>query len=688
MSTTVAQFNPIDCVAGVQPPTDKTQLATKHWTFSDKIRFVNGFARKIGGWASVNLTSFNGIQGATRTIYSSLINGITQTIIGTHEYLYSLRGSRLINVTPLLTTTTTIANSLATNYDTLANNPITTVNGSNTLTIADANASDYISGDVITLSGASGVGGILAAAINTNHIIRSVGVGSFTIRVGTTASSSATGGGASVIRTSGLITVTAASHGQANGDRVKLTSAANTGGIVAADINVEHIVRNITAGTFDVMTDGTASSSVSGGGGASTTYAKQLPEGARDESFGQGYGMGLYGVGLYGVPKLSSNAKRYPRIWFCDKFGDEIIMTPGNQGSLYQWDGDTDVAPVAISGAPAAINYTFVSDSIVVTFGAGGIENKIFASDQGDFTQWVASSENQVFEDIIENAGRFIGHIPVQGLNLIFTENQTRTMRYIGNPLVWEIKMLDPAIGMTAPLAGVCVNNVAYWMGHRNFYMWDGATVKVMPSNTDPQCTLLEYVFADFNIAQKSKVFCWYNADYNEIWWHYPSASSLDPDSVVRVGLDDYTWMPDTFERTAAEIPNALLGNPRLIYTDSNDEGTLYKHEYGLNADNLPMTWSLKTNLRNVMGKKTTTEVALIPDSIQTGNISIQVNNYQWPQSTQKTSDNTYTVTPTQPRIPILTNGRFCQYTFGSSDLDGYWQQGAWMEEVQAGGNN
>jgi hypothetical protein len=688
MSTKVSDLVPINCLPGVQPTTDKTALATQHWTLSDKIRFVNGFPRKIKGWVSIALTSVAGIQGVARTLFSSLINGIVQTVIGTNTYLYSLRGSSLVNVSPLVTATTAAANSLATHYGTLANNPITTTSGSAIITVADADAGRYAAGDLVTFSGSAAVGGILAATINTEHSIRAVAAGSYTVQVGTTATSTATGGGAAVVRKDGLIRVTSVAHEMLDGYRVKINAAAATGGVLAAEINVEHIIRNVSANTFDVMTDGTATSSVSAAGGAATTFQPQLDEGARDESFGQGYGMGLYGVGLYGVPKTSNNAKRYPRIWFCDKFGAKVVLTPGNQGGVYQWGGDISVAPALISGAPSAVNYLFVSDSILVTFGAGNIENKVFSSDQGNYSQWTASSTNQVFEDEIEGAGRLIGHIPVQGSNLIFTENQTRTFRYIGLPNIWEIKMLDPAIGMIAPMAGICVNNIAFWMGERNFYMWDGASVKIMPSNSDPQCTLLEYIFTNFNISQKSKVYCWYNSDYNEIWWHYPSASSLDPDMVVRVCIDDFTWMPDTFLRTCAERPNALLGYPRLIYTDSEDEGTLYRHETGDDADGTAITWSLKTNLRNNFGKDTTTEVALIPDNIQIGAINVQVNGYQWPQSTAKTSDNTYTFSPSSDRVPILANGRYTQYILGGSEIGQSWQMGAWHEQIQRGGSN
>ena len=98
--------------------------------------------------------------------------------------------------------------------------------------------------------------------------------------------------------------------------------------------------------------------------------------------------------------------------------------------------------------APSAINYVFVSNSIVVTLGADGIVNRIKSSDQGDPEQWTSSSTNQVFIDDIEGAGRFISHISVLGDNLLFTERQTYRFTYIGQPFIWRIEKLDDSVGI------------------------------------------------------------------------------------------------------------------------------------------------------------------------------------------------------------------------------------------------
>jgi len=678
MTTKPSQLTPIECLAGVEPVTDKTAFKTQHYTFSDKIRFVDGVPEKIGGWMNSPFANGDEVKGTSRSVFSATINGRVYTMIGTNEKLYSVIGSRLTNITPLDANTIAIANSLATHYATLANDPISVVLNSNIVTITDSEAALFKVGDIVTISGATTTGGILNTALNASHVIRSIVGTTYTVRVGTNATSTTSGGGASVVRSSGLITVTDAAHGQEDGDRVKITMAADTGGILAAAINLEFIIRNVTTNTFDVMTAGTATSSVSGGGGGATLYQQEIPIGLVNASFGQGYGMGLYGVGLYGVSKLSTAGQLYPRIWFFDRFGNTIVMTPGNQTGLYQWNGVTTTAPVLVSGAPDEINYAFVSDNILVTLGYQQ-GNEIFASDQGAITQWTASSTNQVFQDDVEGAARFLSHASVNGTNLLFTENQTYTFKYVGLPLIWDIELLEPNIGIIAPMARVVVEGVAYWMDDNNFYKWEGGNVQVIPSNSNYQTTIYNYVFGNLNTNQKSKIFCWYNKQYNEIWWHYLSELSNEPDRVARFNVKDQTWCPDTLDRTAAEYPIISLVNPRLI-----NVGTLYKHEIGTDDDLLPMEFTLKTNLRTT-GKDTTTVVGIVPDSIQNGDLELTIHSQLWPQATATMKEDILAIASDTTYVPYTVNGRFWDYTWVGAELGQAWQMGNWQEYVQKG---
>ena len=692
MTTKVSDLRPILNVAGVQPSTDKTALSTKHWTATTNIRFVNGVPQKIGGWNLSTFQSSNVAVGKMRTIYSAILSGATRTVLGTEQKLYSYIGSVLTNITPLKATTIAVANALDTHYATLAADPITTVLDSSDIVVTDTEAALFKDGDSYTLAGADATGGITAGQINNTLVVRDIGVNSITLTTAGTATSSVTGGGASVVRSSGLITINKTAHAQASGDRVKVTLAAAVGGVTAVQINLEFVIRNSVTNAFDIMTAGTATSSVTSGGGASTLYQEEITDGLAQASFGQGYGMGLYGVGLFGVSKTSTSGQLFPRTWFCDRYAETIISTAGNQTGVYTWDGAIAAAPVLLSNAPTAVNYAFMSNSILVTFGAGGVPNKIFSSNQRDITNWTASSTNQVYEKTQEGAGRLISHASALGMNLIFTENKCYTMQYVGadtantGGVIWKIKLKDASIGIIAPMARCVANDIVFWQGADNFYMWDGGEIKIIPSNTQNDSTILRYVYDDFNISQKLICFAWYNRRFNEIWFHYPSSGSDNPDRVARLCLTDMSWCPDTMSRLASEYPDTVLDIPRLSAASSTNS-ILYQHEVGTDDNGAALAFSI-TGSKLDSGRDTSNIVALIPDSTQVGSITAHVDTYLFPQSTTKMYTQDYTVTATTERVPASINGRIRQYTFSGSAVSQSWQMGLWGEQTQKSGSN
>jgi hypothetical protein len=665
---------PFSFLEGVEPVTDRTSSSTQHYISSKGIRFKDGFPEKIGGWQSLSFDGHSSIEGTARSIFSYKLDGYTRYLVGTHTNLYDIFGSVLTNITPVKTATIAIANSLDTYYGTLANDPISTTDGSTTITITDT-AHKFQAGDTVTLSGSTAVNGIPAGDINATQFIRSVpDANTYTIIVNTAATSTGTGGGASVVRASGIVTVNATAHDLSDGARVKIAGATAFGGILAAEINLEFIIRNSVTNAFDVVTEGTATSSVSGGGGAGTTYQEPIDAGNKDTTSGQGYGVGLYGVGLYGVSKTSTSSDP-PRIWSHDRFGDLTISMSNDQSELYSWDGDIEEAPIPVSNAPQG-NYCFVSNNIAVVLGASAEENRIQWSDQGGLTNWTTGQSGQ---DDIEGAGKFLSHASARGENLLFTENQTYRFRYIGGQFIWQTSLLDPSIGLIAQSARVVANGVVYWMGSNNFYMWRGGNVEVIPSNSSPECTALKYVFEDLNFGQKEKIFAWYNPKFREVWWEYNSSNSSDPDRVIRVNIDTFSWCIDELERTAAEYPSILSQTPYL----ANESGTIYLHENGLNDDGSGLDWNLETSF--VYGGTDTVQLsAFIPDHNVTGDVSVQVVTKDYPKSDNK-SDKTYTVSPTDDRISCGQNGRYWNYRLSSNALDQQWEGGLWYHEVKKG---
>ena len=223
-------------LANVPPGVDKDEndISSNIYIDADKIRFRNGYPETIGGWVSSSFTNQQTLSGVPRTIFSYIdANGAEHILIGTNSNLYSFESGGLFNITPLVTSTTAIASSLSTNYNTLGTtNPVSVTNGSRTITLTYTPFTQGIFqiGDIISVTGVTGtIGGITAATINASQSISAVTASTISFVVSTTANATATGGGSAVIVATRVVSVAQVAHGFSNGNRIKILAATGFG---------------------------------------------------------------------------------------------------------------------------------------------------------------------------------------------------------------------------------------------------------------------------------------------------------------------------------------------------------------------------------------------------------------------------------------------------------------------------
>ncbi len=664
---------------GTNPTPDATELETLHYTATDGVYFNDGKLWSLPGYISAEFSNGQVLRGAARTIvsYRSTIN---HYLVGTHSRFYTYENGALYNITPLLTATTAIANSIDTDYVTLANNPIATVITSKTVTITSA-AHKLVAADSVTISGVSGnVGGIPDAEINTTHIVRSVTTNTYTITVATTAATStASGGGASVISRTAILRVTAASHGMANGDRVLIASAATMGGIADTQINAQHIIRNIAAGTFDIVVTTKATSAVTAGGGASTTYSKQIVAGEINFSAGFGYGGGLYGVGLYGVGKTFTSVFKYPRIWSGGVYGDDFIGTAGGQTGVYIWENATATAPTALTNAPTAVNWVFIAGNIVVTLGQGGVGNRIKASDAGDATIWSASAASYAYSDDIEGAGTFISQASSKGINLLYTENEVYTFEFKDKPDIWETRLLFSSDGLIAPNARIELEEGVAWMGQGDFRIYDGASVSSIPNNT---CR--DYIYENLNYEATWKSFCRHDPVRKQVFFYFPLGAATEPDSYMIWNYKEGHCTLGTEDMTAAEQNVLQIQSPYTAYSISTSvDGSIYRRDIGDNADGAALTSYAETNYAMIGNGDFTMEITEItPDSTQTGSIDMTIYTKEYAQSTEEQTYSLDAITTTTEFMDTRAAGRQRKYRIEKNAVGERFSIGKWFETI------
>lgn len=278
-----------------------------------------------------------------------------------------------------------------------------------------------------------------------------------------------------------FITVTHASHGLSTGDYVRLSGAADTGGILAANINRAFAVDVVNANSYIVRASTNASSTVSGGGGGSVVAFRQV---------------------------LSSGIDR----WSVDSFGAVLVINPGFDGEIYEWDGTTSTLPTQVSNAPTA-NWIFVSNNSLIALAADGVPNRIMASSIGDRTAWTAGAPGSTaWQDDVEGITKFMCSAYSRGQSLLFTPSEILLFKYSGLPNLWDYEFLMRSEGITGKKAVCDIEDVVYWIGSTgNAYWFDGSTAQIIPGNT---CEFLMRANADASSFVRPV------PEYRQVWFY------------------------------------------------------------------------------------------------------------------------------------------------------------------------
>jgi len=142
------------------------------WYESEKVRFRSGTPEKIGGWQRISSSTFLGV---CRSLWNWVTLGALNLLgVGTNLKFYIERGGAYYDITPIRDTVT-------------LTDPFTATDGSPIITVADT-AHGCVTGDFVTYSGATGLGGNVSALIlNGEHQITLVNANVYTINVGVNA---------------------------------------------------------------------------------------------------------------------------------------------------------------------------------------------------------------------------------------------------------------------------------------------------------------------------------------------------------------------------------------------------------------------------------------------------------------------------------------------------------------------
>jgi hypothetical protein len=281
------------------------------------------------------------------------------------------------------------------------------------------------------------------------------------------------------------------------------------------------------------------------------------------------------------------------RLWSQSNFGEDLIFCPRG-GALYYWDASGGVSSnrgqnialmMGASDVPVKANLVLVSDisRFVFAFGAADIGSSTISpllirwSDQEDYLNWTPSATTQAGSISLSLGSYIVGSLQSRQEVLVWTDSAMYSLQYQGAPIVWGAQIVGDNISIAGPNAMSIASGVTYWMGVDKFYKYDGRTQTL-------RCDLRQYIFDDINQSQLQQVCSGTNEGFNEVWWFYCSANSVEIDKYVVYNYAEDIWYYGEMGRTAW-LDSGLQSGP-IAATYANN---LVDHEVG-NDDGIENT--------------------------------------------------------------------------------------------------
>jgi len=553
------------------------------WYEADKIRFRQGNPEVVGGWEPYSAATY---QGVCRSLWNWVTLGGNNLIgVGTNLKFYINQGGLYNDITPIRASST------------INNNPFVATNGSATITVTDT-SHGAITGDFVTFSGATGLGGnITATVLNAQYQITVLTANTYTFTASATANatdaSGSPGGGASVVATYQISVGPAIPSPLVGWGAGTWGQTATTWGNGGTSTSALRLWNQINYGqdlVYGPRTGGiyywTANNGVTTRGvllnslGGNVTFTSASPT-VVTSTILYTEGAALQFAATTSLPTGISAATTY-YVFEVDGLTFKLLDAAG--AAVNTSSTGTGVYVSLIVDVPTTQNNLTVSDTsrFVIAFGCNDYGSNVLDpmlirwSAQDDIYNWTPDPTNQAGFIRISHGSEIVGTVQTRQEIVMFTDSAVYSLQYLGPPYVWAPQLLGDNISIMSPNSAVIASGVIYWMGVDKFYVYDG---RVNTLN----CDLRRYVFQDLNQEQSLQVFSGTNEGFNEVWWFYCSADSTKVDRYVIYNYLEKIWYYGTMERTAW-LDSGLQTVPIAAkYNSTALTGNLINHETGLN---------------------------------------------------------------------------------------------------------
>jgi hypothetical protein len=369
---------------------------------------------------------------------------------------------------------------------------------------------------------------------------------------------------------------------------------------------------------------------------------------AKDAIFPSGYGSGPYGIGAFGVESNLGGVDPIPPLrWSIANFGELALALQANDvdgtGLLYEYS-PTGGNFTAVANAPTHCQAVVVTGQRqVMVIGANGEARAIAVCEVEDRTDWTPTISNQAVSRTIAGDGRLLAAVNANQGILIIGEADAHLARYIGPPYVYSIDSVGTKCGTIAESSVIATDNFVVWLGRRSFWVYDGSTNPLLSLVSD-------YILADIDTSQVSKISAFTVSAQQEIWWLYQSTGSAtgEPDKYAMWNYAANTWATGSLDRGAA-LDADPLRNPIMV----SSAGEIYNHEL---LDVMPddEVFIATGPLDEAHGNRMLALRSVFPDTIYAGDCEIRFTAKDMPTSPERS----YGPYPYTNPTPVRVMGR------------------------------
>ena len=221
---------------------------------------------------------------------------------------------------------------------------------------------------------------------------------------------------------SGEITVTAAGHGAAEGDYVTFSGATTTDGITAAQINTEHVITSVvSANSYKVDTEGSASSGSTAGGGSAVIANYQIHVSTAESVLGPGWGSGYWGGQTLTYSQTTLDGGINASVTSLDLTSASDFETASTTTSAAVTIVDTTISLADSSGMPDKGTIKVDSEHISYKTNSGTVLGDITRGADGTTTATHSSGATATF----------VGLIKIEDELLLYTAKSSNTLTVI-----------------------------------------------------------------------------------------------------------------------------------------------------------------------------------------------------------------------------------------------------------------